>query len=237
MLSSAFFSLIFLHQYHSFMSHSALYSCLISFRNGLGPIFFVTEPCNYTCKNRDIYSMWFWDQWLHLQVWVSTYGYTFFLYIPVWLYLYTEELRWAVDKPGAPRVMGYSTTAGHPSWDNVIMGNGGGWGLETAGSFVFCQRKFSTTSIMSAEAKPWALRLSGLITVFSRVPSVFLLSPTLCNSLLSSFVLILFLPHFLPAQFYLDLTVIFPPLLLWIYLLLLKSVLPDFCSGVYRTNE
>lgn len=55
-------------------------------------------------------------------------------------------------------------------WDNVIMGG-------TAGSFVSCRRKFSTTSIMSATTQPWALRLSRRMSVFSCVLSFSLVSP------------------------------------------------------------
>lgn len=56
-------------------------------------------------------------------------------------------------------------------------------GGETAGSFVSCQRKFSTTSIMSSTAQPWAVRLSSHTTVFSCVLLFSLPSPSPCISL------------------------------------------------------
>lgn len=82
-------------------------------------------------------------------------------------------------------------------WDNVIMGG-------TAGSFVSCRRKFSTTSIMSATAQPWAPRLSRHMTVFSCVLSflTFLLLPAFprlsCSFYHSQFIFIHSYPFFFP---------------------------------------
>lgn len=79
-------------------------------------------------------------------------------------------------------------------WDNVIMGG-------TAGSFVSCRRKFSTTSIMSAAAQPWAPRLSRHMTVFSCVLSFRLFLPLTRSFYHSQFIFIHSYPlFFIPAS-------------------------------------